>query len=57
MADKNKEDKTPAPKDRNGQIYDMHVRGISPAVIAEEHDLDSLEVLAIIQEVQAQKSK
>lgn len=44
------------PKDQNATIYDAYVHGKNCDTIAQEVGLDSLEVLAIIQEVERTKS-
>lgn len=54
MADKKKEDskRQDEPKDLNSSVYALHAKGVSPADNAEQHNIDSREVLAIIQAVQ-----
>ena len=53
--DNKQEAKAPEKKDLKSSIYSLHAKGVSPAENAERHNLDSREVLAIIQEVQASK--
>ena len=61
MAKKNDNQKVeataPEPKDQRTSIYEAHQKGVTPADNAEQHGIDSREVLAIIQEVQASKRK
>ena len=49
------EPKAPAPKDEKAEMYDEYNHGKPVDQIAEERGLDSLEVLAIIQGIQANK--
>lgn len=53
----NQKAEAPAPKDQKSSVYEAHKKGVSPADNAERHGIDSREVLAIIQEVQASKRK
>lgn len=53
--EKKPEQKAPVPKDDNAQIYDEYVRGGVVDQIAADRGLDSLQVLAIIQNIQASK--
>lgn len=58
MADKKKDEKkAAAPKDDNATIYEEYVHGKTMNDIAEERGLDSKDVMAIIQDIQAKAKK